>query len=169
MDLLDCCWQHLDLPGRRRPPDVRRIPATVKIQRHFLWTILVFAAPFAEAIAYGEERCSGVAVTEVRSLDKLPNPLRRLLPNSTSGLNGIADRGDRFNATDVVDDDLPMRRFSLAAVGTTCAVIAVEYGGRAHGFELTEYRLTGTGWNSIAHHAVFNEPKSVKDLLRDAG
>jgi len=55
----------------------------------------------------------------------------------------------------------------LAAVGATCAIVAVEYGGRAHGFELTEYRLTDGGWHFIGGHTVSEEPKSTKDLLTE--
>jgi hypothetical protein len=82
-------------------------------------------------------------------------------------VGGIADRGDRFNVTDVVDPTLPMRRFTLAAVGTTCAIIAVEHGGRGHGFELTEFHLTDAGWHPTSRHTRFDEPKSIKDLRAD--
>lgn len=119
------------------------------------------------ATSYGAGSCPGVAVSETRSLGKLPRQLRRLLPTATHGLNSIADRGGRFNVTDVVGNDLPMRRFTLAAVGETCAVIAVEYGGRAHGFELSEYRLTAGAWHSVARHSVFEEPKSIAELLSE--
>jgi hypothetical protein len=80
-------------------------------------------------------------------------------------MDGIADRGGRFNVTDVAVHDWPMRRFVLAAVGTSCAVVAVEYGGRAHGFELTEYRLTAEGWKADERRTLSSEPKSTKDLL----
>jgi hypothetical protein len=80
-------------------------------------------------------------------------------------VDGIADRDGRFNVTDVTAHNWPMRRFVLAAVGTSCAVVAVEYGGRAHGFELTEYRLTGEGWKAGERRILSSEPKSTKDLL----
>src|ERR1700722_19809418 len=135
------------------------------MQRHSLGAILAYFAVFAALPAHAEDRCSGVAITEVRSLKALPIQLRHLLPGATSGPDGIADRGGRFNVTDVIDHDLPMRRFVLAAVGTSCAVIAVEYGGGTHGFELTEYRLTDEAWKAVQHRAVLGEPKSTKDLL----
>jgi hypothetical protein len=138
---------------------------TLKMQRHRHCVTFAFIAVFAAGVASGEDRCAGATVTEVRSLDRLPSQMRRLLPNSTNGPDGIADHGGRFNVTDVVDYDLPMRRFSLAAVGARCAVVAVEYGGRAHGFALI--RLTDAGWHSVWRRTVFNEPKSTKDLLTD--
>ncbi len=137
----------------------------MNMQRHSLVAILAFSAVFVAPPTYAEDRCSGAAVSEVRSLEALPNQLRHLFPSATSGLDDIADRGGRFNVTDVTDHDWPMRRFVLAAVGTSCAVVAVEYGGRAHGFELTEYRLTGGGWKAVERRTLSSEPKSTKDLL----
>lgn len=104
-------------------------------------------------------------MTEVRSLQSLPHSLRPLLPAATSSLVGIADRDGRFNVTDVVDHNLPMQRFVLAAVGTTCAVVAVEHGGRAHGFELTEYRLIDDKWKPTGRLRTLDESKSTRDLL----
>jgi hypothetical protein len=115
-----------------------------------------------------ENACNAARLVEVRSLAALPTAIRHLLPSATSGLDGIADRGGDFNVTDVVNHDLPMRRFTLAGVQTTCAVIAVEYGGIVHGFEVTEYKLTAAGWRSNWRRAVFSEPHSVADLLRAA-
>lgn len=91
-------------------------------------------------------RCDPGQLIEVRSLGKLPDAIRALLPRATRGLDGIADRGGQFNATDVIDESQPMRRFTPAAVGTTCAVIAVEHGGFVPGFDVAEYRLTAAGW-----------------------
>jgi hypothetical protein len=138
----------------------------MNMQRYsFVVIILALSAVFGAALTRAEDRCSGATVTEVRSLEALPIQLRHLFPSSTSGVDGIADRGGRFNATDVIVHDWPMRRFVMAAVGTSCAVVAVEYGGRAHGFELTEYRLTGEGWKAGERRTLSIEPKSTRDLL----
>jgi hypothetical protein len=140
----------------------------MKMQRYsFVVIILAFSAVFVAPPTYAEDRCSGGAVTEVRSLEALPDQLRHLFPSATSGVDGIADRSGRFNATDVIVHDWPMRRFVLAAVGTSCAIVAVEYGGRAHRVELTEYRLTGGEWKTMERRTVAGEPRSTKDLLAD--
>jgi hypothetical protein len=117
-------------------------------------------------LSHAAERCLGVALVEVRSLAGLPADLRKKLPTMTHGLHGIADRGGSFNVTDDgVDPDLPMQRFSLAAVGTTCAVVAVEHGGYAHRYELTEYHLAAGKWIAAGSSAFHAEPKTVGDLL----
>jgi hypothetical protein len=119
--------------------------------------------------ALGGARCAGTAVKEVQSLSALPSELRRLLPKQPQGLDGIADRGERFNVTDVVVRDLRMRRFMLAAIGDNCVVIAIERGGRGHYFELTEYRLIEGSWRSIDDAKVEKEPTSIDDLLNSLG
>lgn len=139
----------------------------MNMQRYSLVGILAFPAIFAGPPTFAAERCSAAAVTEVRSLEALPSQLRHLFPSATRGVDGIADRGGRFNVTDVIDHDWPTRRFVLAAVGTSCAVVAVEYGGRTHGFEMTEYRLTGEGWKAVERSTLSSEPKSTKDLLAE--
>jgi hypothetical protein len=120
---------------------------------------------FGAAPVYGEDRCQDAKLTEVRSLAELPDGLRRLLPSATTGLDGIADRGGRFNPTDVVSQEVPMRRFTLAAVGSTCAVVAVERGGRGHYFELTEYRLNDATWKSVDRETRSEGPKSLAELV----
>ena len=102
--------------------------------------------------------------TAVTSLAGLPAPLRALLPSRSSGLDGIADRGNRFNATDVADRTLPSRRFTLAAVSRDCALIAIEYGGIARIFEIAEYHWVQGRWNVTNRISVFREPKTVLDL-----
>lgn len=146
-----------------------RIDVTGKY-RSFVWVPVIVALCMAMAApSLAKNGCDATQLTEVRSLGELPSPIRRLLPVATRGLHGIADRGEDFNATDAVfDDTLPMRRFTLAAVGSTCALIGVEYGGIAHGFEVTEYRLTAVGWQSIWRRGVVREPNSVAELLRAA-
>ncbi len=130
-----------------------------------LYSILSIAPLLLMAPDLVGARCAGVALKEIRSLRGLPTELRRLLPKQTQGLDGIADSGERFNITDVVDHDLPMRRFTLAAVGDNCAVMAVEHGGYAHYFELIEYRLTGSAWRSLDSENVERKPTSIDDLL----
>jgi hypothetical protein len=137
----------------------------VNIRRHTFAAAFICAIASSASLSYAGERCSGKPVAEVLTLQHLPSQLRQLLPAATSGMAGIADRGGQFNATDVVYHDWPMQRFSMAAVGATCAVIAVEHGGRAHNFVLTEYHLADGVWTSVESRTAFEEPKSTEDLL----
>jgi hypothetical protein len=116
-------------------------------------------------LGLGADRCPVPGALKIESLTGLPAPLRALLPPVAHGPDGIADRGGRFNATDVGDGTLPRRRFSLAAVSGDCAVIATEYGGIAHGFEIAEYHLVQGRWNVTNRTSVFREPKTVVDLM----
>jgi len=139
---------------------------------HRLTLLVALIAAVGAAKCYGQDQCSGSDLVEVRSLAALPTGIRQLLPRGT-GHDGIADRGGRFNVTDALTREtaaLPMRRFTLAAVGATCAVVAIEYGGIAHGFGTREYRLIGEVWREVwpatAQGGLSREPKSVSDLLR---
>jgi hypothetical protein len=114
-------------------------------------------------------RCSDQSLTEVRSLATLPAALRQLLPAQAQAPDGIADRGAPFNGTDVVDAKLPRQRFVLAAVGSSCAIIAVEHGGIAHNFVMTEFRLASSEWHRVSGEYVFREPASVDDLMNLSG
>jgi hypothetical protein len=134
-----------------------------KTPRRFLpYLAALLAVAFPNLVG---ARCAGVPLREVRSLNGLPGELRRLLPERSTGLDGIADSGGDYNVTDVVDPKLPMRRFSLAAVGDDCAVIAVERGGYSHYFEVTEYRLVGGAWHSLGTENVGRKPNSTDELL----
>jgi hypothetical protein len=115
-------------------------------------------------LGVGAGRCSVQGASEIVSLSGLPAALRTLLPRPERGMDGIADRGSRFNATDVRGNALPSRRFALAAVFGDCAVIAIEYGGIARVFEITEYHLIQGRWNVTSRTSVFREPRTVMDL-----
>src|SRR5579864_4414413 len=65
---------------------------------------------------------------EVRSLNALPPNLQMALGVGHSGLEGIADGNGKFNQTDVVDSELPMRRFLVAGLGADTALVAIEHG-----------------------------------------
>jgi hypothetical protein len=80
-------------------------------------------------------------------------------------LKGIADSDARFNVIDVIDPSLPMQKFLLAAVGETCAVIAVVHGGFVEFTTLTEYRWGDSGWAATSEIQTHGYPKSVHDLL----
>jgi hypothetical protein len=76
-------------------------------RRSFSVVVAVSAVVIAvTAPSYAGQRCSGVAVTEARSVSELPTDLRQSLMNTTRG-NGLADRGGRFIHTDVIDGSLP--------------------------------------------------------------
>lgn len=110
--------------------------------------------------------CSGVALTEVRSLTQLSPTLRQVLPKQADGLDGIVDRGANFNSGDALVANLPRQRFGIAAVSATCAIIAVEHGGIGLHTTMTEYHFTAAGWRPVAHGITGPSPGSMQDLLR---
>jgi hypothetical protein len=73
---------------------------------------------------------------EVQSLGDLPPVIQSGLGASRSGLDGIADRGQRFNATDAVVGTWPMRRFLVAGRDRETWLVALEHGGRGYYVEV---------------------------------
>ncbi len=86
----------------------------------------------------------GQEFSEITSLKALPASIQGALGASRPGLEGVADAGASFNVTDVVDAKLPMRRFVLAGLSKTHALVAVEHGGRAHNVRVVLYELPDT-------------------------
>jgi hypothetical protein len=104
--------------------------------------------------------------TEAQSLRELPPGIQALLGVGL-GADGIADRGEDFNTSDVRADNMPTRRFALAVVHGDTAMVAVEQGGRAHTVNAMEFRQAGAVWDAV-RCAPLNELPRRGDELVDA-
>jgi len=123
--------------------------------------IVALAACAAQPVAQGQaaqpgEVSSRAAVTwqghalrAVGSLAALPAPIRKALGADRPGLDGIAEKGAPFNATDAIVDDHPMRRFITAGHDGDTWLVAFEQGGIAH--TVTAVEISGgvqrRGWS----------------------
>lgn len=83
--------------------------------------------PSAPAVSW-----QGHQLREVTSLAALPAAIRKAIQADASGNDGIAERGQPFNVTDVVIGDKPMRRFITAGHAGDLWLVALEQGGIAH-------------------------------------
>jgi hypothetical protein len=108
--------------------------------------------------------CAGRPLIEARSLEALPPQLNSLLGRDRGDLEGIADRNGKFNVTDVVDNKLPMRRFVLAGLSASCAIVAVERGGRAHTYEVVAFEQTNAKWRVAQRWSINAAPRSLQEL-----
>jgi len=113
--------------------------------------------------------CGGMPLTEARSLDTLPPQLNSLLGRDRGGFEGIADRNGKFNVTDVVDSSLPMRRFVLGGLSASCAIVAVERGGRAHSYEVVAFEQIDTKWRVAQRWSINAAPRSLQELVTHGG
>jgi hypothetical protein len=92
-----------------------------------------------------------VSGTAIVSLKELPLEVKRLLEQDSPGRGGIADAGEKFNATDViVDAAIPRTRFVAATVSQDCASVTVERGGRGYSVQILAFERTGKGWELVA-------------------
>ena len=78
----------------------------------------------------------GRPLREVHSVAQIPALVRLSLGVDRPGLDGVADRGRPFNATDVVDQRVPMRRFLVAGQDGDTWLVAIEHGGRGYSVEV---------------------------------
>ena len=69
---------------------------------------------------------------EVHSVEGLPMDVKRMLGRQKAGVEGLADKWEPFNKTDVIDARLPMRRFTTGGAGPSSALLAYEQGGRGY-------------------------------------
>ena len=123
------------------------------------------AATGAEAMPAA---CTAEHFAEARSLSQLPTAVAQTLGRDVPGLEGIADRGGRFNPTDVPSPGLPMKRFTLAALGKDCVLVVIERGGIAHYFSLLAFERTGPVWRMTELGLLPGPPVTLQELLAGA-
>lgn len=134
----------------------------------FLVALLNNAAP-----AYAEEKidCSGIAFSEAHSLVELPEEVGALMGKDRPGSGGIADRNGKFNETDALrpgEEQLPFRRFNLAAVSANCILVAVEHGGRGYFIELWAFEHNRNQWRGEQRQNIHKVPLSLQELVAHA-
>lgn len=102
-------------------------------------------------------------MAEVTSLAGLPAQIRADL--GADDKTAMSDRGGPFNPGCIMVAGEPSQRFMLAAVGADTAVVAVEYGGIAHGATSHEYRHANGKWTLVSHGAPGLHLAGREDLL----
>ena len=130
--------------------------------------LLALGTAFGIARAEDLKACPRPNLSEVKSTAGLMPEVRALLGVDRPGLGGIADRGEKFNATDDLNDEAPMRRFVLAGIGDRCSVVAIERGGRGYSVELRVFALSGSAWKELRRKTLREVPKSVEELVANA-
>ena len=97
-------------------------------------------------------------------LKELPLQVQKILKVDEPGYWGIAEKDQEFNATDVVRPNLPMRRLAIAIKSPSCALTAVEQGGRGYSVKLTGFEFREGAWQKIADRTVFKVPQTSAEL-----
>lgn len=128
------------------------------------WPLLVLSPT---VLASEQPSCAGKPLSEVHTLTALPDEVNSLLGQGRTGMDGIADQGGKFNLTDVVDERLPMRRFVIAGINSSCALVAIERGGRGYSRELIVFGQDKGKWQITQRRNLGKMPQSLEDLMTE--
>jgi hypothetical protein len=118
-----------------------------------LLTLLACASVAAGSFAQG---CEGNRYKAEMTLAALPADVSMAMLRA----GRIADRGEKFQATDVILDanPPPFRRFSIAAVSDHRIVAAIQVGGGPNYTELWSFDRAGDQWKGGGSRAVPKAP-----------
>jgi hypothetical protein len=105
------------------------------------------------------------SLVEVRTLAALPKDVSSSLGWQKAGVQGIADVREKFNATDVVDKRLPMRRFLVGGASSNSVVVAYEQGGRSRSIHAVAFSLGSSGWSQVGEWTLNENPYTLRGLL----
>jgi hypothetical protein len=104
------------------------------------------------------------ALVEVHTLEAIPKDVIALLGWQRDGVDGIAQRYDKFNATDAAGSDLPRRHFETAGVSSLAVVVIYQEGGRSTTYHAVAFVLTGAGWSRVRQWTL-DEPLGLRFFL----
>lgn len=77
------------------------------------------------------------------SLKAVPAAVLKILLSEIPAGQKLADRGERFNAADVVDARLPRRRFVFGGMSSPFVLVCYEHGGRGLHYHLAVFDVGG--------------------------
>jgi hypothetical protein len=126
--------------------------------------VAVLIASFAARAGEPLVRWQGHAYREVLSLSALPVSIRQALRADAPGLDGIADRGQRFNAADVVVGSAPRRRLITAGHDGNLWLVVLETGGIAYNVTAVQF----SGAERVASWTLPCLPDERPETLKDA-
>ena len=108
----------------------------------------------------------GHLLREVRSVAQLPGALQSSLGVNRPGVDGVADRGQPFNPTDVISDDrVPMRRFLVAGSDGDTWLVAIERGGR--GYMVEVFLFTAQEPRAKQRWGLVERTESLREVVRN--
>lgn len=134
-------------------------------RKHLLPVLLILLAlpVFAADVPFLIDTRS---LLEVSSIEALPADVKTILGRHKTGVQGMADKWDRFNTTDVIrDDQRPLRRFITGGAGPSSAVVAYEQAGDEYSIQAAAFALERSGWVEVGQWSLREKPYSLYGLL----
>lgn len=131
--------------------------------------LLFVAYSGAAANSKDFEKPRVVLETDYKILKKVADFPPRLVEALAGRINAtplMADPGGRFNATDVVDTGLPMRRLVFAGESSNGAFVYYEHGGRGFHYHLAVFNMRDDPTSLIFAGRFFDRAENL-DRLRE--
>ncbi len=101
------------------------------------------------------------SLVEVPTLAGLPKDVTVVLGWHKTGTAGMADANEKFNAGDVVDSNLPQRRFLIGGASHTAVLVAYEQGGRSLTTHAVAFTTGNSGWIKVGEWTLDKRPHSL--------
>jgi hypothetical protein len=123
------------------------------------------------SVAADAPACKETELLLVPKLSALAPRIAELMGSERAGREGIAEKGQEFNVTDLLHESLPVRRFAIAGASERCALVALERGGYGRAMELWSFVKSRDGWQGkklAASTPLETMPRTVSELVQAA-
>ena len=98
-------------------------------------------------------------------MDAIPKEVITLLGWHRGGPDGIAERFNKFNATDAPGCDLPRLLFDSAGVSSAAVVVIYEQAGRPPTYHAVAFMMTRSGWSHVGEWAIGDDFSGLRNFL----
>ena len=99
------------------------------------------------------------------SLKCCDSDVKKSLGRGKAGVEGIADKWEKFNATDAMYNQLPGRRFITGGAGASSVLVSYEQGGIGYTIRAAAFALDRSGWVQVGQWKLSENPCSLHRLL----
>jgi hypothetical protein len=97
-------------------------------------------------------------LVEVHTLDAIPKEVIALLRWHRGGPDGIAERFDKFNATNAAGSPLPSRLLETAGVSSAAVVVIYRQAGQRPTYHAVAFMMGRTGWSRVCDWTLDERP-----------
>jgi hypothetical protein len=110
--------------------------------------------------------CTAESLKSASSLHALPDQIRTVLDHQFGEKVRIADHGEALD--DLDDKGLGPRRFSIAGINNSCAIVVLQLGGQPYHFDILVFERDESGWHARRQGTIPKPPATMEALIADS-